>query len=172
ASRSGNRTRRACCGSRTSRVSFPVAAKTEGRRRRHGARSRRQRTGRRDRDVQHPRFRWRRPRIWDRSPHPRRNPKGDCDMRTSSNYALRLPASLKKAVEEAARQDVTTLNQFIVSAVAEKLTALKTADYFAKRASRADFRAFDRLMRPRRGEAPQPGDEMPESYQKRKSPRR
>jgi uncharacterized protein (DUF1778 family) len=93
-------------------------------------------------------------------------------MRTSSNYALRLPASLKRAVEEVARQDGTTLNQFIVSAVAEKLTALKTADYFAKRASRADFRAFDRLMRPRRGEAPQPGDEMPESYQKRKSLRR
>ena len=93
-------------------------------------------------------------------------------MRTSSTYALRLPASLKRAVEEVARQDGTTLNQFIVSAVAEKLTALKTADYFAKRASRADFRAFDRLMRPRRGEAPQLGDEMPESYQKRKSPRR
>jgi hypothetical protein len=86
-------------------------------------------------------------------------------MRTSSNYALRLPASLKKAVEEVARQ-------FIVSAVAEKLAALKTADYFAKRASRADFRAFDRLMRRHRGEAPQPGDEMPENYQKRKSPRR
>jgi hypothetical protein len=58
------------------------------------------------------------------------------------------------------------------SAIAEKLAVLKTADYFATRASRADFRAFDRSMRPRRGEAPQPGDEMPENYQKRKSPRR
>jgi hypothetical protein len=55
-------------------------------------------------------------------------------MRTSSNYALRLPASLKRAVEEVAREDGTTLNQFIVSAVAEKLAALRTADYFAKRA--------------------------------------
>jgi hypothetical protein len=72
-------------------------------------------------------------------------------MRTSSNYALRLPASLKRAVEEVARQDGTTLNQFIVSAVAEKLTVLKTADYFAKRAARADFRAFDRLLRRRGG---------------------
>ena len=66
-------------------------------------------------------------------------------MRTSSNYALRLPASLKRAIEEVAREDGTTLNQFIVSAVAEKLAVLKTADYFAKRAARADFRAFDRL---------------------------
>ena len=40
-------------------------------------------------------------------------------MRTSSNYALRLPSSLKRAVEEVAREDGTTLNQFIVSAVAE-----------------------------------------------------
>jgi uncharacterized protein (DUF1778 family) len=89
-------------------------------------------------------------------------------MRTSSNYALRLPASLKRAIEEVAREDGTTLNQFIVSAVAEKLAVLKTADYFAKRAARADFRAFDRLMRRRGGEAPQPGDEMPENYHKNK----
>ena len=46
-------------------------------------------------------------------------------MRTSSNYALRLPSSLKRAVEEVAREDGTTLNQFIVSAVAEKLAVLK-----------------------------------------------
>jgi hypothetical protein len=89
-------------------------------------------------------------------------------MRTSSNYALRLPASLKRAVEEVAREDGTTLNQFIVSAVAEKL-ALKTADYFAKRAARADFVGFDRLMGRRGGEAPRPGDELPETYRKIKS---
>ena len=53
--------------------------------------------------------------------------------------------SLKRAVEEVAREDGTTLNQFIVSAVAEKLAALKTAEHFAGRAARADFAAFDRL---------------------------
>jgi hypothetical protein len=80
-------------------------------------------------------------------------------MRTSSNYALRLPASLKRAIEEVAREDGT-------------LAELKTADYFAKRAARADFLPFDRLMRRRGGEAPQPGDEVPEKYHKKKSPRR
>lgn len=89
-------------------------------------------------------------------------------MKTSSNYALRLPASLKRAVEQVAREDGTTLNQFIVSAVAEKLAALKTADYFANRAARADFAAFDRFMRRRGGETARPGDEIPESYRKRK----
>jgi uncharacterized protein (DUF1778 family) len=89
-------------------------------------------------------------------------------MKTSSNYALRLPASLKRAVEEVAREDGTTLNQFIVSAVAEKLAALKTADYFAKRAAHADFAAFDRLMRRTGGEAPKADDEIPGSYRRRK----
>jgi len=93
-------------------------------------------------------------------------------MRTSSNYALRLPASLKRAVEEIAREDGTTLNQFIVTAVAEKLAALKTADYFARRAARADFAVFDRLMKWRGGETPRAGDEIPQSYRKRKSPSR
>jgi uncharacterized protein (DUF1778 family) len=84
-------------------------------------------------------------------------------MRTKSNYALRLPASLKRAIEEVAREDGTTLNQFIVTAAAEKLSAMKTADYFAKRAARADFRAFDRLMRRRGGQAPGPEDQIPDS---------
>lgn len=90
-------------------------------------------------------------------------------MKTTSNYALRLPASLKRAVEEFAREDGTTLNQFIVSAVAEKLAVLKSADYFAKRAARADFPAFDLLMRRGGGEAPPSGDEIPERYRKRKA---
>jgi hypothetical protein len=51
----------------------------------------------------------------------------------------------KERLRRVAREDGTTLNQFIVNAVVEKLAALKTADYFAKRAARADFRAFDRL---------------------------
>ena len=93
-------------------------------------------------------------------------------MRTSSNYALRLPTSLKRAVEEVAREDGTTLNQFIVSAVAEKLAALKTADYFAKRAARADFAVFDRLMRRRGGEVPRSDDEIPKTYRRRKAPGR
>src|SRR5438105_15214338 len=93
-------------------------------------------------------------------------------MRTNSNYALRLPASLSQAVEEVVREDGTTLNQFIVSAVAEKLAALKTADYFAKRAARADFAVFDRLMRKPGGERPRPDDKIPENYRKRKPPPR
>ena len=84
-------------------------------------------------------------------------------MRTSSNYALRLPASRKKEVEKFAAHDGTTLNQFIVSAVAEKLSALKTADYFIARAKNANLARFDRLMSGNRGEPPLEGDELPGS---------
>jgi len=86
-------------------------------------------------------------------------------MAITSNYALRLPASLKKAVEAIAREDGTTLNQFIVSAVAEKLSALKTADYFAARAARGDIDAALRILRRPGGEPPRSGDEAPIGYQ-------
>jgi hypothetical protein len=89
-------------------------------------------------------------------------------VKITSHYALRLPASLKRAVEEVARQDGTTFNQFIVSAVAEKLSALKTAGYVAERARQADFVAFDSLMKRRGRESPRIGDELPEAYRKRK----
>ncbi len=89
-------------------------------------------------------------------------------MRTNSNYALRLPASLKKEVEKVVADDGTTLNQFIVSAVAEKLSVLKTAEYFATRASKADLAKFDKLMARGGGQPPQAGDEIPNEYKKAK----
>lgn len=89
-------------------------------------------------------------------------------MRTNSNYALRLPASLKKEVEKVVADDGTTLNQFIVSAVAEKLSVLKTAEYFATRASRADLAKFDKLIARAGGQSPQEGDEIPNGYKKAK----
>ncbi len=70
-------------------------------------------------------------------------------MAIHSNYALRLPISLKQSVEEVAKQDGTSLNQFIVTAVAEKLSALKTADYFTERAKKGNYAnalaLFDRV---------------------------
>jgi uncharacterized protein (DUF1778 family) len=81
-------------------------------------------------------------------------------MKTPSNYALRLPFSLKKAAEEAASRDGTTLNQFIVAAVAEKLGAYGAADFFAERAARADLDAFDEILRRPGGVEPPPEDRL------------
>lgn len=77
---------------------------------------------------------------------------------TQSTYPLRLPRSVKAEVERRARADGVSVNQFVATAVAEKLAAMNTAAFFAERRERADFRAFDRLMRRKRGEAPQSGD--------------
>ena len=87
-------------------------------------------------------------------------------MPATSNYALRLPASLKKAVEEFARADGTSLNQFIVSAIAEKPSALKTADFFKERAARGDIDAALRLLNRKGVAPPRAGDELPERYRR------
>mgnify|MGYP001562830564 FL=1 len=81
-------------------------------------------------------------------------------MGTTSNYALRLPASLKQSVEQVARDDGTSLNQFIVTAIAEKLAAIKTADYFQERAKRGNLDAALALLNRTDGVLPQAGDEI------------
>ena len=61
------------------------------------------------------------------------------------NYSLRLQPSLKAAAERLAMGEGTSLNQFINVAVAEKLSALETEDFFnarAKAAKREDFIGF------------------------------
>ncbi len=88
-------------------------------------------------------------------------------MRNTSNYALRLPASLKKEVEKVTADDGTTLNQFIVSAVAEKLSVLKTADYFRSRAAHAEPARFEKLLRRTGSEPSRQGDEIPQGYKAR-----
>lgn len=62
-------------------------------------------------------------------------------MSNTSNYALRLQKSLKEEAERVAREENSTLNQFINVAVAEKLSSMRTAGYFAERAGRADVGA-------------------------------
>jgi hypothetical protein len=81
-------------------------------------------------------------------------------MSVASNYALRLPTSLKREVEKVARDDGTSLNQFIVTAVAEKLSALRTVEFFEERRERADVEAAIEVMTRVRGEVPRDGDEV------------
>jgi len=79
-------------------------------------------------------------------------------VKNQSTYPLRLPRSIKAEVERLAKQDGISINQFIATAVAEKLSAMRTAEFFAERRARADFAAFDRLMRRKSGEPPGPDD--------------
>ena len=82
-------------------------------------------------------------------------------MSETRTYPLRLPRSLKEAVERLSRQDGTSINQFVATAVAEKVSALQTARFFEDRRARADFKTLDKIMRRRGGKPPREGDEMP-----------
>jgi len=75
-----------------------------------------------------------------------------------STYPLRLPRSVKAEVERRAKADGISVNQFVATAVAEKLAVMNTAEFFAERRARADFVAFDRLMARAGGEPPHPDD--------------
>ncbi|MCY3970881.1 MAG: toxin-antitoxin system HicB family antitoxin [Acidobacteria bacterium] len=79
-----------------------------------------------------------------------------------STYPLRLPTSLKTAVAEISRADGTSINQFVTTAVAEKVSAMRTAEFFAERASRADIEAARRLLRRSGGQVPDPEDRLEE----------
>ena len=82
-------------------------------------------------------------------------------MTETRTYPLRLPRSLKDAVERLSREDGTSINQFVATAVAEKVSALQTARFFQDRKAHADFKAFDKIMKRRRGKPPREGDEIP-----------
>ena len=60
--------------------------------------------------------------------------------------SLRLPESLHKQLKAVAERDGVSINQFIATAVAEKLSALMTADYLEERAARGDRVRFDRVL--------------------------
>jgi hypothetical protein len=78
-----------------------------------------------------------------------------------SNFALRLQPSLLEEVRKLAEQEGVALNQLINVAVAEKLSALRTADFFAERAARADIPAALAILdRAGRGVKPRKGDEI------------
>lgn len=83
-------------------------------------------------------------------------------MKQTSTYPLRLPASLKAAVAEISRAEGTSINQFIAMAVAEKVSAMKTAEFFAARGDEADVQAALRILRRDGGAPPDSDDTLPE----------
>lgn len=65
-----------------------------------------------------------------------------------SQMSLRLPDSLHIAVKELAAQENVSANQFVTLAVAEKISALRTAEWIDRRAERAPSRErFEALLR-------------------------
>lgn len=78
-----------------------------------------------------------------------------------TQLALNLPESLLDAARKAAARDGTSLDHFLVIALAEKLSALQTEDLLAKRASQADFAQYADVLNRVPDRPPLPGDELP-----------
>ena len=80
-------------------------------------------------------------------------------MSNTSTYPLRLPVSVKAAAEKLAKEEGVSLNQFVATAVAEKLAAMNTAAFFAERRERADIEAFRTILTRQGGEPPKEDDQ-------------
>lgn len=63
-----------------------------------------------------------------------------------SILSLRLPDSLHRRVKDLASQEGISINQFIATAVAEKMAALLTEDYLGGRAARGDRAKYDAAL--------------------------
>jgi hypothetical protein len=63
-----------------------------------------------------------------------------------STLSLRLPESLHRKVKELAREEGISINQFVATAVAEKMSALLTEEYLEERARRGSRERYDAAL--------------------------
>ena len=63
-----------------------------------------------------------------------------------STISLRLPDSLHEKVKDLATAEHISINQFITTALAEKISALDTEEYLSNRAKRASREKFIRSL--------------------------
>lgn len=63
-----------------------------------------------------------------------------------STLSLRLPNSIHRHLKEIAAKEGVSINQFIASAVSEKVSALITETLLQQRAANADATAFQAIL--------------------------
>ena len=90
-----------------------------------------------------------------------------------SNVALRLQPYLLEEARKVARSEGIALNQLINVAVAEKLSVMRTDEYFREMAASGDVKkALKILARAGKGNPPMAGDELPEPVKVERNLRR
>ncbi len=89
-----------------------------------------------------------------------------------SNFALRLQPALLDEARKLAQSEGVALSQLINVAVAEKVSALRTEEYFAERARRANPEKIARILnRVGKGKPPVEGDELPPELEAKRKKR-
>jgi len=89
-----------------------------------------------------------------KAPNPRLA-SGELGMTTLN---LTLPNSIQRHLHEMSDREGVPIEQFIASAVAEKISAITATDYLSTRASRADSAAFQVILDRVPDRDPLPGD--------------
>lgn len=78
---------------------------------------------------------------------------------SKATYPLKLPISVKEAAARLARRDGVSLNQWIASAVAQKVGAIETAEAFLqRRAGKATGEGLAAFLDRVPSRTPEPGD--------------
>jgi hypothetical protein len=77
-----------------------------------------------------------------------------------SALSLRLPQSIHRHIREIAKKEGVSINQFVSSAVSEKISALMTEDYLKSRAKRARKEDFRKILAKVPKRKPIEGDEL------------
>lgn len=77
-----------------------------------------------------------------------------------SALSLRLPNSIHRHIKEIANQEGISINQFISSAVSEKISAIMTEDYLTERAKQAKKGALKKILDRVPDRPPLLGDEL------------
>ena len=89
---------------------------------------------------------------------------------SKATYPLKLPVSIKTAAARLAKQDGVSLNQWIATAVAQKIGVVETAAaFFRQRAERARPGDLARIMRKVPDAAVGPEDAIPPDLVRRRS---
>jgi uncharacterized protein (DUF1778 family) len=78
---------------------------------------------------------------------------------------ISLPKLVFAEAEKAAAKQGTSLDDFMTSAVKDKIAKARADEFFAERRGKVDWDAFEKFMN-RSTDAPTiPGDELPEGYE-------
>ncbi len=77
-----------------------------------------------------------------------------------STLTLRLPKSLHGKIREMAKADEISINQFLVTAAAEKLSALLTQDYLENEAANGKRKDFTKVLKAVPHAEPEPHDSL------------
>jgi hypothetical protein len=82
---------------------------------------------------------------------------------SKATYPLKLPTSIKRAAARLAKEDGVSLNQWIATAVAQKVGVVETtAEFFRERSKGSTGDRLTALLERVPDVPPAPGDELPE----------